>query len=161
MIQLVRCDDRLIHGQCVVRVISDFGIGHIVVCDDFVAGNAVLKNVFLLAAPSGIKTEILSVEQAAARMDALQSEAANVLILVRSPETALSLYLAAPQLKKELNIGPMSNRPNAKKATMYCSLTKDEAVAVRQLAFLGVRVYFNQVISQKAVEWTEIEFQFK
>ncbi|MEN6340401.1 MAG: PTS sugar transporter subunit IIB, partial [Clostridiaceae bacterium] len=84
MIQLVRCDDRLIHGQCVVRVISDFGIGHIVVCDDFVAGNAVLKNVFLLAAPSGVKTEILSVEQAAARADALQAEAAKVLILVRS-----------------------------------------------------------------------------
>ena len=67
MIQLVRCDDRLIHGQCVVRVISDFGIGHIVVCDDFVAGNAVLKNVFLLAAPSGVKTEVLSVQEAAAR----------------------------------------------------------------------------------------------
>ncbi|HWQ05962.1 MAG TPA: PTS sugar transporter subunit IIB [Feifaniaceae bacterium] len=161
MIQLVRCDDRLIHGQCVVRVISDFGIGHIVVCDDFVAGNAVLKNVFLLAAPSGVKTEILSVEQAAARADALQAEAAKVLILVRSPETALSLYLAAPQLKKELNIGPMSNRPISKKATMYCSLTPNEAVAVRQLAFLGVRVYFNQVISQKAVEWAEVEQQFR
>ncbi len=161
MIQLVRCDDRLIHGQCVVRVISDFGIGHIVVCDDFVAGNAVLKNVFLLAAPFGVKTEILSVQDTAARMDALQSESANVLILVRSPETALSLYLAAPELKKELNIGPMSNRPNAKKATMYCSLTPDEVVAIRQLAFLGVRVYFNQVISQKAVEWTELEPQFR
>ena len=161
MIQLVRCDDRLIHGQCVVRVISDFGIGHIVVCDDFVAGNAVLKNVFLLAAPSGVKTEILSVQDTAARISPLQAETAKVLILVRSPETALSLYLAAPELKKELNIGPMSNRPNAKKATMYCSLTPNEAVAVHQLAFLGVRVYFNQVISQKAVEWAEVEPQFK
>ncbi len=68
------------------RVISDFGIGHIVVCDDFVASNPVLKNVFLLAAPSGVKTEILSVSETAGRVSTLDAEKQNVLILVRSPK---------------------------------------------------------------------------
>ena len=160
MIRLVRCDDRLIHGQCVTRVISDFRIGHIVVCDDFVASNPVLKNVFLLAAPSGVKTEILSVPETAGRVPALDAEKQNVLILVRLPETALQLHQTAPSLKKELNIGPMSSRPNTKKATIYCSLTVPEQQAVWQLSAMGVRVYFNQVITQKTVEWGDIQAQF-
>jgi mannose/fructose/N-acetylgalactosamine-specific phosphotransferase system component IIB len=161
MIRLLRCDDRLIHGQCVVRVISDFGIGHIVVADDFVADNPVLANVFLLAAPSGIKTDVLSVRAAASRIPELDAESDNVLILMRSPESALAIFQAAPALKKELNIGPMSNRPDTKKATMYCSLTIAEQNAIRSLAAMGVRVYFNQVISQKFVEWADIAQQFQ
>jgi mannose/fructose/N-acetylgalactosamine-specific phosphotransferase system component IIB len=160
MIQLVRCDDRLIHGQCVVRVISDFNIAHIVVADDFVAGNPVLTNVFLLAAPSGVKTEILSILSTAGRIPELDAEKGNVLILMRSPEVALKLHEVVPGLKKELNIGPMSNRPNTIKATMYCSLTSAEQDAIKALTALGIRVYFNQVISQKTVEWSDIQHQF-
>ena len=26
MIKLVRCDDRMIHGQCIVRILADFAI---------------------------------------------------------------------------------------------------------------------------------------
>ncbi len=160
MICLVRCDDRLIHGQCVVRMISDFRISHIVVADDFVASNVLLKNVFLLAAPDGIRTEIFSAQEAAGRIPALQESAENVLLLMRSPETALALYGQVGGLKNDLNIGPMSNRPGAIKATMYAYLARAEADAVKALTKKGIRVYFNQVISQKAVEWAEIQDRF-
>jgi mannose/fructose/N-acetylgalactosamine-specific phosphotransferase system component IIB len=54
----------------------------------------------------------------------------------------------------------MSNRPDTKKATIYCSLTQAEAAAIRQLTAMDVRVYFNQVITQKTVEWADIQDQF-
>jgi len=37
MIKLVRCDDRMIHGQCIVRVIGDFQIERIIGVDNFTA----------------------------------------------------------------------------------------------------------------------------
>ena len=157
MISLVRCDDRLIHGQCIVRVVADFGIRHIVVVDEFVAGNPVLKSIFMMAAPEGVKVDIETAEDAAKNLDEYESSTAGTLILMKSPEVALELYERCPNLKKELNIGPMSNRPNTKKATMYCYLTDSETAAVEKLCDLGVRVYFNQVTDQKTVEWKEIK----
>ena len=156
MISLIRCDDRLIHGQCVVRVLSDFKIHHIVVIDDFVAGNSVLKSIFMMAAPEGIKTDIFTTEEAGGHLQAYAVAPEAVLLLMKSPETALALFTRCAALKKELNIGPISNRPNTKKATMYCYLTPEETEAIQQLDALGVRVYFNQVTDQPTVEWKDM-----
>jgi len=80
----------------------------------------------------------------------------NVLLLMRSPVAALALYEAAPALRDGCNIGPMSSRPGAAKATMYAYLTKEEADAAEKISESGIRVYFNQVVSQGAVEWADV-----
>ena len=61
MIKLIRCDDRLIHGQVIVRVISSFDINKIVIVDDFTASNEVLKSVFALATPPPVSYTHLDV----------------------------------------------------------------------------------------------------
>lgn len=160
MITLLRCDDRLIHGQCVVRVVSDFKIRHIVVIDDFVARNTMLKKLFVMAAPQGVGADVLSVEEAVSRIEEFSSSAQNILILVKNPVTALSLYQKADKLKNDLNIGPMSNRPDSIKVTLYASLTKEEASAISEIVSMGIRVYFNQVIDQITIEWDDIKDKF-
>lgn len=157
MIKLIRCDDRLIHGQCVVRVIRDFGITEIAVDDDFVASSPVLSNIFMLAAPEGIKVKIRSGADTLAALPELIGSGENVLLLMKSPETAVPLFEGCGELKKELNIGPLSSRKGARKVTLYAHLTEGEAAAARRLAELGVRVYFNQVLGQPVEEWPDVE----
>ena len=41
MISLVRCDDRLIHGQCMTKIVKDYDIKKIMVIDEFTALNPV------------------------------------------------------------------------------------------------------------------------
>ena len=43
MISLVRCDDRLIHGQCMTVIVKAYDIQEIIVVDQFTATNAVLE----------------------------------------------------------------------------------------------------------------------
>ena len=36
-ITVLRCDDRLIHGQCIVKVLNDYKIDYIILVDAFTA----------------------------------------------------------------------------------------------------------------------------
>jgi len=156
MIRLVRCDDRLIHGQCVLRVLSDYGIQRILLADDILAQDSALRAIVLLAAPLDIPTEIVSVSEAVNRLPALIADKSQTMLLVRSPFPALALYETVPALRADCNIGPVAGGDRAMKITDYCRLTQTELSAVEQMATLGVRVYFNQVIDQRVVEWAEV-----
>lgn len=46
MLTLIRCDDRLIHGQCMTVIVKAYDIEEIIVVDNFTATNSVLKTVF-------------------------------------------------------------------------------------------------------------------
>ena len=41
MLTLIRCDDRLIHGQCMTVIVKDYDIERILVVDDFTATNPI------------------------------------------------------------------------------------------------------------------------
>ena len=43
MINLIRCDDRLIHGQCMTRLVQHYFIKNIIVIDEFTATNPTMK----------------------------------------------------------------------------------------------------------------------
>ena len=64
-------------------------------------------------------------------------------------------------MPKELNIGPMSSRKNTKKATMYAYLTDEESAALDEMARMGIRVYFNQILEQKTEEWENVKTNMK
>ncbi len=50
----------------------------------------------------------------------------------------------------------MSNRKGTVKATYFANLLKEEVDAIETLHNDGIRVYFQQVTDQKAVEWETI-----
>ena len=161
MIKLVRCDDRMIHGQCIVRVLGDFAIGCIIGVDDFTASNPVLKNIYKMAIPPHIKGGIYTSAEALSEISERSADGLNTLVLVKSPQTALGLYKKTDCLPKALNIGPMSSRKNSRKATMYAYLTDEEIEAIDELSNMGIRVYFNQIIEQKTEEWSTVKSAMK
>ncbi len=157
MIILNRVDDRLIHGQCIVRVIIDFKIEKIVIIDDFTASNPVLKNIFYLATPPQAKSVIYSIEETKTELSQYIENNENVLLLMRSPTVALKLFEIHSNLKKELDIGPISYRPDTVKVTPYAYLSREEIDAIKKIEERRVRVYFNQTIDQKIIEWNEVK----
>jgi len=157
MITLNRVDDRLIHGQCIVRVLVDFKIEKIIIVDDFTASNPVLKNIFNLATPPQAKSVIYSIEETRVDLPPFIENNENVLLLMRSPTVSLKLFEIHPQLKKELNIGPISYRPDTVKVTPYTYLSREEIDAINKIEERRIRIYFNQTIDQKVIEWNEVK----
>ena len=161
MIKLVRSDDRMIHGQCIVRILGDFKIKRIIGVDDFTANNAMLKKIYQMAIPPQITSGIYTTEEAAAEITLHISDNENTLVLVKNPLTALALFRAVADLPKALNIGPLSSRKNTRKATMYAYLSDEEITALDEMAGMGIRVYFNQINDQNTEEWENVKARIK
>ena len=54
-ITVLRCDDRLIHGQCIVKVLNDYKIDYIILVDAFTASNPVMSNIYKMSVPPNVQ----------------------------------------------------------------------------------------------------------
>lgn len=161
MIKLIRCDDRLIHGQCMTVIIKDYDITDIIVIDDFTAGNPILKAVFSKAVPANLKGGVYTLEQSIALINQALEDTSNTLILMKDPRVLLNLLDKVKNIPLALNVGPMSDRKGATKITPTIHLIDSEKQAVVELVNRGVDVYFRQVPSQKKIEFQEVKNLFR
>lgn len=152
---LFRCDDRLIHGQCIVRIINDGKINKIILVDDYTASNPIMVNIYKMSVPPTTEIELVSVKDAPSVIDAVKTDE-KVLVLMKSPCVGLELQKTCNNIPKELNIGPMSNRLETKKLTFYSYLLEEEINSCKELEKMGVRVFFRQVPGEKEIEFSNL-----
>lgn len=159
-VSLVRCDDRLIHGQVIVRVLKTFSITKIVVVDESIGSDAVMTNIYRMSVPPGVELQTTKLSQAKEKIEQAIAASSNALILCRTPQVALGLFKNYPGLKKEFNIGPMSNRKGSIKATVFAYLLPEEVQDIEKIESMGIRVYFRQVADQDEVGWEQVKRNF-
>jgi mannose/fructose/N-acetylgalactosamine-specific phosphotransferase system component IIB len=156
MISLVRCDERLIHGQCMQFIVSDYTIRRIIVVDDLTAKNAILKSIFENAVPKEIKAEVYTTEDSKEAIRAAMGDEEHTLLLMKHPRTYLELFTTMEGLPKEVNIGSQMAKGGVK-CVDYATLHPEDVEACKKLTDLGVRVYFNAVGASGAVtEWKTV-----
>ena len=91
MISLIRCDERLIHGQCMQFIVSDYSIKRILVVDNATAMNPVLKTIFTTAVPKALKADVYTVDQATEEIKGAITDSTNTLLLMKNPRTLVQL----------------------------------------------------------------------
>jgi mannose/fructose/N-acetylgalactosamine-specific phosphotransferase system component IIB len=136
-IVLVRVDDRLIHGQVAVGWTRTVGATHILVANDEVAKDATQKALLKLATPVGVKATILSVAEAAAALAGAKFGNDNVMVLVRDPQSLLSLMQGGVALAK-VNIGNVRTAPGRERLTNQVAASPAEIEAWKELDRAGV-----------------------
>ncbi|MDF2628099.1 MAG: system mannose-specific component [Symbiobacteriaceae bacterium] len=136
-IVLVRVDDRLIHGQVAVGWTRTVGATHILVANDEVAKDATQKALLKLATPVGVKATILSVAEAAAALAGAKFGNDNVMVLVRDPQSLLSLMQGGVVLTK-VNIGNVRTAPGRERLTNQVAASPAEIEAWKELDRAGV-----------------------
>lgn len=99
-ISIFRCDDRLIHGQCIVRVLNDFHIKRILLVDEFTATNPVIKSVYQMAVPPTVKVEVLRSSDSYEKIKEAINNELNNLILIKNPKVAFEIFKNVNGLKK-------------------------------------------------------------
>lgn len=149
----VRVDDRLIHGQVVVRWMGHLGVNKILAVDDVTAASPTMRSVLKYAAPPGIAVEVASVAEALKKLRDGSLEKDRVLLVAKSPRVILQLYEGGWSEFREVNIGPLSYKPGAVNVAPNAALQRDEAEACDALTAAGVRVYFQLVPEERPIEW--------
>lgn len=161
MICLVRSDERLIHGQCMQFIVSDYSIKNIIVVDDVTATNPLLKSIFQNAVPKAIQARVYTVEESVPVIQEAIEGSENSLLLMKNPRTYVTLLEKVEGLPKSLNVGPQMAR-NGVKCVDYATLHPEDVEAVKKLTDMGVRVFFNATGANGAVtEWSAISSKIK
>lgn len=184
----VRIDDRLIHGQVVVKWLRYLDCKQILVVDNELWHDDFMQSVLRLAAPPEVRVHVAPVRQAAQVLQSstpiwrdgrtiplgeamschlsgkamsrhpsgeASSDGPGVLVLVRSPQTALAL-LDNGFLFSELNVGALAAGEGTTRLYKSVSANSEQIAALRAMQDRGVRIYFQMVPEERPVEMAEL-----
>jgi mannose/fructose/N-acetylgalactosamine-specific phosphotransferase system component IIB len=155
-LKLVRVDDRLIHGQVVAIWLKALNAKRIVIVDDKTARDEFLREILMLAAPSGVAVEVHDVSTGIDRVRSLASDPEPIFVLMRSPITAVKLREAGIEFPL-LNVGGMGAGPGRKPLYRNISASPDEIDAMRQLEAMGTRVELRIVENDRPVMFASVK----
>lgn len=156
MIVFVRVDDRVIHGQTLVRWLADYPCDGILIVDEALSKNQILAQVYKSAVPSNIKVHVFSIETALNKLPEAEASQKRYIVIFKSVITVSTLIDKGCQLIKIVNVGPCSKRPGTVEIVPTISLDQNEIAAYKKVDAAGVKVYFQIVPSAKKVWWTDI-----
>ena len=136
-IELVRIDDRLIHGQVVMAWSKAVSVKHIVVIDDKVATDIIRKMLLETVAPPGVKVSVLNVAQGIEALTVNKFGDEKLLLLFTNPSTILTLVEGGIKFSK-VNIGGMSFSQGKTQLTKAVSLDDTDKNAFKELHKHGI-----------------------
>lgn len=162
MIVLIRNDDRLVHGQCMTRIVQHYKLQHIIVIDDGTASNPILKLVCEKAAMGNYKIEVFSTENYIEAVTNAVSDNLNTMLVFRFPTVAKLLFDTVEGLPKEMMVGP-------------CQIVNEGDIEVNTGSFVSkeyaeifnylkdeydVNTFFQPVPDMKRVDWEDVKSKF-
>ncbi|MBN2938877.1 MAG: PTS sugar transporter subunit IIB [Collinsella sp.] len=138
-VKLVRVDDRLVHGQVMTSWLKFTGANKIMVVDDEVATNDLMKTVLKGVVPSQVKLGIFSIAKAIDRLTKGFKPDDKLIILVKTPETVWAIQRAGIDIPA-LNIGGMGIRSDRDTLYQNIACSESERGALRGLIREGCDV---------------------
>lgn len=161
MIKLIRCDDRLIHGQCVTQIIQAYEVQDIIVVDDYTASTPVMKRIFQMAVPKGITAYPVTFEESLDQIRGAIANDRNTLILMRTPDILWRLMQQIEGLPKEFNIASVAPGAGKTEITSYAFFSPVELEAVQKMDEAGVHIWLQLIPSKARVEWSSIKNKYE
>jgi len=148
MIKTLRIDERMIHGQVAVVWFRMYNITHAVVANDDVAKDPIQRNSLMLAAPTGTKVAIKTVDEAIIMLNDPRLVDKNVMVIVRNAADALRIVVKVPGIPyvNVGNLGYIANKGDNMSYSSYVNLNQniiDTLQAINQLVNVEFQVLPN------------------
>lgn len=148
MIINTRVDHRLLHGQVSFSWTQNLGINAILIANDDVMNNEVLKSSMKIAKPQGVKLVVKSVDGA---IDAIKSGVTDkyrLFIILKTIEDAYKLINACPEIK-HLNVGGTNPTKDTESIAKTVFVTENDKKLLNELIDNGVDIYTQMIPTNK------------
>lgn len=156
MIELIRVDYRLIHGQVVVGWLNTLSIDRIVVIDDRAGSSDSEKAILSLAKPQGKKLHIFTLKEALERKIKLSKLQERTAIIFGNINTAYDFLKEFDSNLKEINYGAIPKLEDAKEFDKAVFLSDKDIENSQNLIELGYEIYSQQTPSAAKKNLTNI-----
>lgn len=150
MIQLMRVDHRLLHGQTAFTWSKAVGADCILIANDSVINDPIRKTAIQLSRPSGIKLVIKSVDDSIRSINSGVTDKYRLFIIVQNIADAKKIIDNCDRIRS-LNIGGVTKRDGTTRLmhAVYC--TDEEIQMIRDLLDRGIEVELRQVSSDTKI----------
>lgn len=138
-IDLVRIDDRFIHGLVVVGWVRAIRCKQIVVANDKVAANELQKTLMKIATPPDIEVLIVSIDEAIKLIKEGRFDTISTMLLIANPQDALRLVQKGVNIKS-INVGGMKFAKGRKQLFPSISMSEEEMEICRQLSNYNIEM---------------------
>ena len=135
--QLIRIDDRLIHGQVVVGWVKALTIERLVVVNDEIAKNNMRRTLMEMAVPAGLKVNFYTVDEAVAAVKDDSQE--RTLILFANPMDVEAFAEKGGPVNM-VNVGGMHFGDGKTQMSKTICVNSDDMKAFRALRQRGVEL---------------------
>jgi PTS system mannose-specific IIB component len=136
---LVRVDCRLIHGQVVETWVPHTGANCLLVANDDLVANEILKSVMEMAVPPGIHVVFSRVEEVRGVLSEIERKGEKAILLCATFGDALEIFHRGVRFST-LNIGNLHYAAGKVEIAPSVYFTREDFEAVHCLSHLGVAV---------------------
>lgn len=144
-INLLRVDDRLIHGQVMTKWSKGMGTNALYVIDDDTAADDFMKEIYISTNSSAnLAIKVYSVAEVIEEYNKTQFGNDKAILLFKTIKNAKAV-IDAGLPTEVLNIGGIAKKPNATFVISTVGLTKDDADLLKEVEDQGIEVYFQIV----------------
>ena len=153
-IELVRIDDRLIHGQIATTWINDYNIEQVLIVDDNVVQDKMQQSVISMTAPANVKVKVFGVDSFIGIYKKNPIKRRTMIVLTNSID-AYRLLAGGVQIDY-LNVGGMRFLDGRTKIARAVSVTPEEREAFKKIIELGIDVRIQMIPRDEIVEMKNV-----
>ncbi len=151
MIQFLRVDHRLLHGQVAVSWFNAMDVNTILVANDGVAADDFRKSAIRLAKPEAAKLVMKSIDESIQAINSGVTGKYKLLIVVESVDDAYKLIVGTNDKIPMLNLGGTKQREGTTNFSKAVNLTADEVSQLNDLKKRNIDIFIQQVPNEKKV----------
>ncbi|WP_066496855.1 PTS sugar transporter subunit IIB [Abyssisolibacter fermentans] len=144
MVKLLRIDDRLLHGQVAFAWTKSLGVEAIVVANDDVVKDDLIKMSIKMAAPPEVKLAIRSIDDAVKLIEHPKTQDMSLFVVVRTAKDALRLA-EKTDLIQHINVGGIKKEEGKQMLTRAVFVSDEDIQIFNQLSEMGREVELRQV----------------
>lgn len=141
MIELLRVDHRLLHGQVAVSWTQALRADCIFIVGDKVSTDKVWRTTLKLGKPAGCKLVIKNMHDAIEAINSGVTDKYHMIVCVQTIAEAKQLADGCPVIKS-INLGNTKETPTTKEVTRQIFLEKSDMEMLSELAARGVEIEY-------------------
>lgn len=144
MINCVRVDYRLLHGQVALAWTQNLGIDCMLIANDELMKDNIQKATLKLAKPSGVKLVMKNIQDSIAAINSGVTDKYKLFIIIKTIEDAERLSAGISEIKS-INIGGVMPKDNTRMLTKSVPVTKEEETLLKKMIDRNIEIEIRQV----------------
>jgi mannose/fructose/N-acetylgalactosamine-specific phosphotransferase system component IIB len=156
---LVRIDGRLIHGQVVTQWIKSTGVNRIIIIDEQITSDPFMSQIFMMAAPPGIKLELMTKKTAAELWQKDKFGQGNIMVMFRDVAAAYETFKLGFNYPK-LQLGGLGGAPGRVAVVGPITLDATDAGKLAEIEKEGCDIVFQVTPSTNEVDWKSVKSKY-